>query len=662
MALSDPIIVSKNYLNLVMGVEYRCICNDPLSNRALLVWFPSTKKASVGLTILSHQDFDSGLASGLISPKSSFSTLPPWHSGLEGVDLHAIEERRRREGRKRSNIEKMKARVQHIDIVLSHSRRFLAADDPLAELRAIVRSSKALEHLNPSRLVIHVLTYLAFDRNDLSVYPDFSRNGRWERDDSNVVVVVRNGALYRTADKDGKERCVNGFRENKKLGRTLVDVYKLSAVSEFDCVAATHHSDRGTNQSLMHPRGEWFPTYDQFRYIVHEALGKENVHLALYGASRTRRQSKHSKGRFSEAVAFYLEKIEFDAYAVVERPSPDAEGDPVVLLWVVRACDVATANTVGVGFSEGTEKAEAYFNAIFSMCIGLDETAALLGLSISPDFVPPKGLGPYSIMDRGTASTYEDIRKACGISELTPSCQGQSKATVETGHPKPRTIDDIRGAIQISLRAIPLAKRELLKAINSNVSKNVNHRLTPAMIDAGVAANPLSIARFLEGRKRTQAISIPESEAVRRFLRPVTLEAKEDGLYLHDQRYGCIAAARPATDVRRDEETLSTIPKGARVKAHAYCLSARKMWVEHEGRQIAIEPYLSLRETADQLCVPLSALSLRSKMMQLIRKEQRATASAADVALIEQFEQMTGLSWNAGTRPVRRGKKPRKRA
>lgn len=537
MALSDPVIVTKNYLNLVAGIEYRCICNDPLSNRALLVWFPNPTKASVGLTILSHQDFDNGFASGHIIPKSTFSSLPPWHSGLEGKDLYAIEKNRKKEGRKGSNIEKMEERVKHIKNVLSGIRRVLAADNPLAEIRAIVRSTDGLKHLNPSRLARQVLTYLAFNREASSVYPDFSRNGRWERDDSKIVVVERSGAVYRTADKEGKERCVEGFRQYRKLGRPLAAVYELTASSVFGCIVETHHSDRGITRSLTHPRGEWFPTYDQFRYIVHEALGIENVQLALYGASRKRREAKHSKGRFSEAVAHYAEKVEFDAYAVVERPSPDAEGDPVVLLWVVQACDVASASIVGVGFSEGAEKAEAYFNAIFSMCIGLDETAALFGLSVSPESVPPKGLGPFSIMDRGTASTYEDIRKACGISELTPSRQGQSKATVETGHPKPRSIDDIQGSIQINLRAVPLAKRELLKAIHSNVSKKVEHRLTPDMIDGRVAANPLSIAKFLDGRRRTQAFNVPEIEAVRRFLRPITLEAKDDGLYLHGQRY-----------------------------------------------------------------------------------------------------------------------------
>ena len=148
------------------------------------------------------------------------------------------------------------------------------------------------------------------------------------------------------------------------LGITMRAIHREVLRDEYGCVTVL---DKNGVDSWFHPENKPFPSYGQFRHVLIDELDLNFIQTKLYGAPRMRQRAKSNQGNYTEQYSNFLEAVEVDAYFVSDRPKALYSNEPAERLAVAEAVCVTIGAVVGVGFSLGSETAEAYRSMLFCM-------------------------------------------------------------------------------------------------------------------------------------------------------------------------------------------------------------------------------------------------------------------------------------------------------
>jgi hypothetical protein len=310
---------------------------------------------------------------------------------------------------------------------------------------------------------------------------------------------------------------------------------------------------------------------------------------------------------------------------------------------VARVVDTASAMRLGIGFAFGSENSDAYNAAYFCAAISKKKFCALFGIDIEEDQWPSKGVAPHMITDRGPG--IKGGRGADGkgtvIREATPSGQGQSKGIVESSQ---RRNTQLEGPTKYPISTLTpywMAVREIRRLLAENQKADASKHVTNEMVRERVAPNPMGVYNFLDGRARTDAVSISFDEAVRKYLKKVFVTANRDGVTLLSQRYNSQAMLDNGLLERTGRSGVQ------RLEAFILPICVRYLWVSVDDQLIEVEAQPNLRDDESMLYQTYDDLEKLDQIRKVSAAEQRTHGIAASVEQIAEFETQPKNKWHA---------------
>ncbi len=658
MHIGIQLIAPDGFQLLEKGEVYHLLRNDARRERVLLVHFlPSSQGYEGTLVILNRSCFESALVDGLIAPCPAQSMLPPWLTKLEGVALKDRDRRRRHA--KKSHFDRINERYQHIKPLIERLDEVLAADFPDKIIARHARVSKPQQ--NEKRLQLWFYAFLCFGRDPWVLMPPFHKCGTTRKplraDQKMGRRSLTKGAHHGYGcDEEMIEKIKTAYQKYCGLGVSMKTIYAKAMTEKFGC-----HVRRNANgaKTYYHPAGNPFPSYDQFRYRVEREFGRNKIQRIRYGEARMRTRLSASEGPYSEAVANLLERVELDCFYVLELPRGPIEGNALPPLGVVRGRCVGSGKLVGIGFSLGNENHTAYRMMLFCMAIDKRSFGRLFGLEIVHEDWSGAGMSPHLLTDRGPGAKQAAEMEPAAVSPIrgfAPAWSGQSKATIESSHPRNTELEGAPSYVTSELNPVQLARREIERLIHDNQALNVSPRLTPEMVAARVVPCPNGIWNYLNDRARTDATSIPFDTAVRWFLTPIEVKIKNDGAYFHEQRYD--------SNALRDTGLVDRVAAHGEVTVVGYLLDlcVRYIWVEVDEQIIELQAKLAIRDDDEQLYMSLEELVEFASEKRRMASEFRVHQHAVGSEYVQRVKQATGRLPDAGQRKSGRAKAKSARA
>lgn len=598
--------------------------------------------------------FESAVQSGAVRACRVQRKMPPWLPELAPARYRDIDAGRPQGvSRYRDYVEH---RYSQIAALVARLDELLGAKDPMALIGAHARTLQPEQ--NAGRVKLWFFTYIAHGCNIWSLMRANHEIGHWDRgaEEHKNTRFGRPGVRGKGAGYSAvplRDRMVSYYLCHAGLGVSLTSIHREMLREEFGCKVRSVDGVK----TIVHPLGLPFPTYMQFWYAIQLEFGAEQVKRAKYGAAYMREKVAPSMGRFTHELANLLEKIELDAYYVEERPRStfdDREMEPLV---VVRIVCATSGEIVGVGFSLGAETGEAYRMALFSAFVRKSKYCQYFGITnIQDEDWPALGLPGFMVTDRGPGAAnavVQNLKQAIPIRQLAPSHQGQSKASIESSHPRKVNIEGAPTHRVSTLNVIGMVRREIYRANADNHTSNIGDRLLGIKDGEHVVATPHHAWNFLSGIGRTAAFPMAFDEAVRAFLTPVELVLSRDELRLQRRVYD-------APELRASG-IFEAVGAGQSIKLRGYCLSlcVRHCWVEIDNQLIELTAKLPLRNHTQRTYVSLADLAVEAQAYSVQQARQREHAIAATMEYAEKYEEETGLKFK-NSKVV--GGKPRARA
>lgn len=609
-------------------------------------------KPGAHLIALVRDDFEEALDAGLLLDTEEIITLPPWLDEVSENDLELCDARRPRA--KILHKDRVEGRLLKIAEAVSDPRTWMFSEDPERALNHMARAAGC----NETRYRMWAVTYVACGRNIWSLHSPWHNIGRWARKLHQKKFgrpSLRFGTRYGSAENPELTReYLAGYGEHAKLGRTLQDVYDLIMVKNLKCKIGSH--GRQKFKVFIPPPGQGFYTYDQFRYRLIQEFGLEQIQMDLYGEIRVRTKMSPSKGKYAEHLVNLMEEVEADAFSCAELPRGYLEGSTLPPLKVAVGVDVLSSMGLGIGFSLGSERREAYRMMLFCMAVPKVYFCKLFGLKIGPEDWPSQGLPSSYITDRGPGAALKLIEKfddEFPIRELTLAYSGQSKATVESTNPRKRKIEGRPGYYKSKFTPIKLARKLIWEFIKRNRTRWIESKIEAIPEMAFVSPDPLSFWNAYNARGRNDAQMMSIDDAVRTFLTPKKLSLKEDAVYLAGQRFNSEKLKATGIFQKLKRSTVDVME----IDGYVMDLCVRHLWVELDGQLYQLDAQLKVGGDADDLYVSLSELEqfaeARAEMNSAFRQHQRAASAEG----ISRFEEDTGDDWDSIQRKTGRPKK-----
>lgn len=600
------------------------------------------RDASAGFTpvlhFLSRHRFEQGLDDGLILPCARQEELPLWFSGMSIDELRGYAEPRK--GRKRSHEERIDRVLFHLWPLVKNIDNILTAEAPDAVINAHARACQPIQHETRLRMAFYVYVCFGFCR--WALHYAVHRIGRWDRmgrerkfGRPSRIHGAHHG--YGSNDPEMIERILDGYRRFAGPGKHLSQIYRLALIKVFGCVTQTDATGR---KYFVHPSGRPFPSLGQFSYRVAQVFPLESRQIYKYGQARVRNRLKHSQGRFAESVGNLMERTEQDAYCCDHVAKGYLPGSHLPALWVARIRCIASGMTVGVGFSVGSETAAAYRMALFCAAISKVKYCRLLGVDIEQNDWPSIGISPHVINDRGPGSTGKadptELTFCPIIKEMAPSYSGQSKASVETTHPKQVKLEGKPYYLETRLSIPQLAIQEVLRAVADNHSIDISDRLNNDALRDNILPTPSSLWQYLDSKGRNYAISVPFEEAVRTYLTPIELTVRDDAVYFKDARFD--SAALKGSDVLQKAHDLGRYT----VKGYMLDVCVRHLWIELDTELVEVDAMLSIRDGHEQLYISVVEIEQLQQLRRDAKLELKSHSLAAKSEYETAFETHTG--------------------
>lgn len=515
MHCGSQLMTPEGWRTLRAGETYHFLRNR--KGQILLVRFVGDQKRQpqAHLIQLPQGEFEEAIEGGHIVACAEQHALPPWLSRFEDVDLSQIDTLRPQA--KKSHASRVEERLLVLLPAIQQAEAILDAPHPDRLLNAIARSCQPAQ--NETRYRLWFYTYLCFGRNSWVLLPPFHRIGhhnRFAHPDSkqgrpNKAFGKHYGFGCRPEVVEG---CIRGWLKHSGLQRTLQEIYRRTMLSEFQCQTAK--TSYGT-VDFVQPDGKPFPTFWQFRYRVLQRFGLQTVQLTLYGRVRHRARLAAAQGAFSETVANLMERIDADAYNSDELPKGFIEGSTLPALSVVVARDWLSGLKLGIGFSFGAERTSAYRAMLFCMAVPKDFYCSLFGIKIKKKDWPNEGVPGFLSLDRGPGASKNllaDLISKMPIREIVPSWAAQSKAIVESSHPRAVRIEGAPLYRQSDLTPVQLAKQEIYRLLNYNRTADMSEHFQPMGDLALIPPDPISLWEYYDRRFRNDALPISIAEAL----------------------------------------------------------------------------------------------------------------------------------------------------
>lgn len=595
--------------------------------------------------------------------------LPPWLEEVDDVDFNQIDEHRQAlagrdlesdEGASMYSYRKqVEGRLNKIAPAVEIATEILRAPDPFKKIHQVLKGDKACQ---PHRVQLWFFAFILHGQNQWALKRPTHTIGRWLRSAEHhkgkkLGRPALAGTSFGWSTVGMQDRIVEAYLERCGPAKTMRSIHREALREEFGCTTV---KDRDGVDTWVQSANQPFPSYGQFRYVVVQALGLEHVQTTIYGQPRMKSKSKINNGNQTGQYASILEELQVDAYYVSERPRGMHSDEPSEALAVAEGVCVTTGAVVGIGFSLGSETGEAYRSMLFCMAAPKDYVARLYG--IPPDKLnwQIQGIGSAFTSDRGPAGHRkfaERLEQQFPIKTIAPSYDGRAKATVETTHPKSTKLEGAPSYVLSDLNVMGMVKREIFRAAAKNHSKDISPRLSEQAIhdfhNARLVATPHHYWQYLSQRMRTHARQISLEEAVRSFWTPVKLAVDRDGVRFRHRHYS-------------SQELLESplmkmvgLTRGLQVQAYVLSLVARIIWVDVNGTLMELEATTRVRVDDEDILVPLSQLAETEKLLREIQSRTRESAQAAMNRAEKDFQDMTGVRWDAGQRKKGSPPKPK---
>lgn len=657
MQLGEQLIAPHGFESLAADVVYHYLYNDANRNRVLLLTFgaPPTegesahkKQRRTVLLYLRRDRFEEAVRSALIRPYPTPRVLPHWLGQVTVADL--LEHDQRDYKRRIPHTQRIDCLLAHLWPAIDALASVLGAENPEAALNRYARACTPPQ--NESRYRTAFFTYVAFRMERLALHYAINQIGKWARapKDKKFGRPSSLGAWHghSSCDDEMQNMCIQGFRDYATAGQSLRAIYRRTMVRVFGCKPIS--GERG-RMSFVHPEGKPFPTLGQFMYRVAQVYDLETRQLLKYGSARVRSRIAPSKGSFTAAVAYAMEIIQSDGYFIEEVCAGYLEGSHLPRICVVRIVCVSTGMVVGIGFSMKGETAEAYRFAKFCMAVDKVWYCGLFGIRITPDEWPSIGLPLHEVTDRGPGATRaaqsEDASLQPIIKELAPSYSGQSKATVETRHPKSVKQEGAPHYKVTRQSVVEVVRREIWRVIESNKATNVAARLGSDAIAANVLPTPIGMWNYLVDLGRTFSYEIQREQAMRSYLQKVDLTVSDGAVHFMGFRFWSQAL--------RDSKLLELTT--TQIQGYLLPACVRHIFLSTPDGILTVDASFGIRVGGEEHSLSLGELE---QLSQLRAKEQAALrvhreAAKADVA--ERFEAETGVPYEHAT--LRQGRAKR---
>lgn len=634
MKCGSAILAPYGFGPLSAGTTVYLLVSDGLRNRSRVVMFDEDGK-NAHLITFTRMEFEEGLKQGQLVEDFSHDWYAPWIPKRSRVNQQQLEQQR--VNPKESYDVKLNRRFAAIAGLVARGPGILTSDNLESVINRHANDQKPQQ--NSTRLRLWFLSYMIFGEDKRALMPNTHRIGKWDR---SAKTEKRLGRRGRHSPDGGypvtaimKDKILEGFRRYNATEKSERTIYRNVLVKIFGCRC---RSESG-KEAFYHPDGLPYPSFDQFKNWVKIQTNPSALRKARLGKSRARSQSGYL-GSFSEKLCNINQVVEFDGFypsakllGLTEKTAQDA-------FCVVRGtCDYSGA-VVALGFARGNETKEAYRMALFSMAIDKVRFAELFGLTLEPDYWTSHGLSKVLVFDRGPAAGM-DIETAIdwlSRMELTPTHSGQSKATVESSHPRNRKNNDRPSHIQSGLNFVQAARAEILQVIKDNKTSDASGRMTEEDWLEGFSPTPHNIFKHYDSLGRNSAIGMPFETAVRTFLTPHNVTIRRDAVYLYGRKYNSASLI--------DTGVFDRVARSGVIQAQAYVLTmcVRHIWIELEG--LLHELNFVLTAGIDPDSSDISLYDLRN--INDARLNARATSRMENPAIVQGlndwFEHEAGIS------------------
>lgn len=651
MYRGTQLIAPEGYRNLRVGETYSFLRNR--DGHVLLVSFRGHRsdKPQALLIHMNAEIFETGVEAGHIAPCAKQSTLPPWLTKFDNFDLSQMD--LLRPSAKIKHASRIEERLLYLAPALRDIDEILSADNPDRRLNAIARTCLPIQ--NETRYRLWFYTYVCFGQNAWVLLPPFHNAGHHDRFLYPDSKQGRNNKAFgkhygHGCRKDVIEKCIQGWKRHSGLGQSMQKIYARTMISEFKCATST--TCYGT-KDFIQPAGGAIPTYWQFRYRVIEKFGLTTVQIVQYGEVRHRKRLAASKGAFSEAVANLVERVEADGYNTKDLPKGFVEGSTLPALCVVIARDVLSGLKLGIGFSFGAERTTAYRAMLFSMAVPKDFFCSLFGIKIRLEDWQSVGLPGFLTLDRGPGASKRltaGMLERLPIREIAPSWWAQSKATVESSHPRATKTEGAPKYFQSDLTPVELAKQEIYRLLNYNHTADMSDRFQPRGDLALVPPSPIGLWEYYDRKGRNDAIPIAVDDAVRAFLTPIDLTVTEKGVWLHEQCY----RSKALINTNLLDKIKRSPSSASKLKGYMLEMCTRYLWVEVGHQLVMVGVQQLTRDDEDLLYLSLTELEQWRDARATVNSAFRPHQMAATAAMVQSFETDVGKRWEAGQ--LRKGK------
>ncbi len=629
---------------------YFFLRSDSVSNRVLLVQFHDDSKGlRTTLFKISSFEFEESLEAGLLIEVTPSEKFPPWLKPIQGISTAELEARRT--SNKKTYEERVNNRYFAIAELVRREADILALVDPDAAINAHAKSSRPQQ--NAARLRLWFYTYIIFGHNKWSLMPPLHRLGNGNRDNSNRMRKLgrphKKGKHYGySCDTAMQQKILKGYLKYRSPYKTANQIYSDILTKEFGCSSVK----RGEGFEFAHPSASPFPSFPQVRYWTEKLVSQKSRAAYTHGKNKARVQSG-PLGSFSERLVNINQLVEFDGYYISEKLSGLTEGSAVDSFCVVRAVCVLSGTIVGIGFAEGRENKAAYEMCLFSMAVNKVKFCELFGVTIKPEEWPCEGLAGNIVFDRGPGSTYEDESQVnwLGALENAPVYSGQSKASVESSHPRDKKTLDQPTYFHSKLNFVQMARRELLQVLSDNATSDASMRMEESMYLAGVKPTPLGIWNYWDARGRNSARGMLFESAARSFLSTHPVAIKSDGVYLYGRKYR--SSALIATGVFDRIARKGVIQAQARVLA----MCVRHIWLDIDGVLYELDAVRTHRTVDGEIDISLRDLQEIHRIQLDSAAASRDERPAAQQHFRDRFKQETGEDGFGGERRTGRPSK-----
>jgi hypothetical protein len=610
----------------------------------LVLFYEGSNEWRTKLISLNPLVVEEALTQGYLILESDNKTLPPWFPS--GKSTHWAYQRMQAIPKSQ---ERAFERLNAIRPAYESANSWKDNDNPEKIINIYAKEAR----YNTARYRLYLFTYIIFGPELQVLQPKNWNCGIYDRMSAKNALGRRslNGARFgkklRIEDKDV---FAQGYKKLKKERLPISEMFVQILIKYFSVKKNDITIHKNGNKKIVRKDGVAVPSIYQFRYWANNNIGKDQIYRDRFGKEKERNKRNKIKGHYSEECVNLMDSVERDAYVAKEIPI-GIDSQQLHKIHVVHLVDRLSSAIVGIGFSHGGEKAEAYRMAEF--CAAIDKTTfcRLMGVEeFDPDNWPCIGTSANTITDRGPGAS-ENVQSV--FAELAPSHSPQSKPLVESSNPKKDSVSGPTTHVSTTLKPLELMRNAIRYAIDYNNTRNIIEKIPNRFIEKKIQVTPIGLWVEMDKCLRNSAIIISFEEAVRRYLNKGFATETPSGLRFRRQRYYC-PALQDATLVNRS---------GSSVVVYYMPMNLRQIWVETSVGLLELGAIMGFQDVDDQLDITYHELSSYEKIKNQLESEHRDHKVAMRVVTNLDASSETGQGMHPGriTKGRQKNKTPESR-